>query len=210
MNKDLVILNCEQRSPEWFMARKGLGTASKTKEMIAGKTTETRAGYMYELIGQVATGEIAESFTTKEMQHGIDQEPNARSAYEFSQGVSVQEIGFIIGKNGRMGASPDGLVLEQKKGIEIKCPFNTKYHIDFLLMDKIKLEYIYQVQFSMWVTGLEMWDFCSYDPRMKKNLLKVVTIEKDEKIHDRFDSEIGAFILDMDSALAKLEITFGE
>lgn len=93
--------------------------------------------------------------------------------------------------------------------MEIKCPFTTKVHIDFLLMDKIKLEYQYQVQFSLYVTGLEIWDFCSYDKRMIKNQIKIVPVERDEKIMERFRNDIGEFIIDMDKSLDKLEIKFG-
>lgn len=208
MKTGVTILNLEQGSNEWLSARAMLITASECHKAISGKTTATRATYMNEKIAFIATGEIGESFDNKAMEWGRAQEPVARAAYEFSKNVTVKEVGLVVSENKRCGASPDGIIEATNSGLEIKAPFNSKNHIEFLLMDKIKSEYIYQVQFSLWVTGLDAWDFASFDPRMKKNLLKYHAIEKDEKLFERFDNEIGEFILDMDKALSKLGLEF--
>ncbi len=205
---NLDILNCEQGTVDWHKARHGVITASRAGDAISGKTTATRSSYMSELIAQIATGEILE-IKAWTMEWGKQQEPLARSAYEFVRGVPVEEAGFIYGHNRRVGCSPDGLILNQGKGLEIKCPATSKVHVDFLLMEKVKAEYIHQVQFSLWVTGLETWDFCSFDDRMKKHSLKVITIEKDYKAFDRFDNDVNEFIRDMDIQLNRLEISWG-
>lgn len=210
MKTDLIISLSPQGSDEWHFERLGVGTASKTAEMIAGKKTATRATYMNTLIAQVATRELPEQINARALDWGKAQEPLARSAYEFMHGNKVEEVGFIYRSDKRLGASPDGLIKEIKKGIEIKNPYSTANHIDFLLMDKIKLEYIYQVQFSLWITGLETWDFCSFDQRMKNgNILKVHTLEADLVLFERFENEIGEFLLDMDKGLEKLSIEWG-
>jgi hypothetical protein len=66
------------------------------------------------------------------MQHGTETEPEARAAYEFYQGVTVQEIAFVPHpKIDQAGCSPDGLV-DDDGLVEIKCP-NTATHLETLL-----------------------------------------------------------------------------
>lgn len=207
--KNLDILNVEQGSEDWHKGRHGVITASMVSKVLAKKGTETRAGYMADLVAQIATGSIAE-IDGPSLRWGKEHEQDARSAYEFLKDIKVEEVGFIYGKDRRVGASPDGLIISQSKGVEIKCPHTSKVHVEFLVMDKIKLEYIYQCQFALWLSGLETWDFCSYDPRFKKDLLKVYTLEPDIKLFERFENETNEFIKEMDEMLAKLQISFGD
>jgi len=205
----LNIVKSEQGSPEWFSAKLGVISASNIKNVLAKKGTEARAGYISELVAQIATGEMPE-VNARALEWGRFQEENARSAYEFAADVEVIQIGFIYGLDKRIGCSPDGIINGKKKGVEIKCPFTSKVHVDFLAMDKIKLDYIYQVQFSMWVADFGEWDFCSFDPRFKKQLLKIHTLERDPEMMKRFDDEVPAFIAEMDAVLKKIGVQFGD
>lgn len=205
----IEILNIEQGSQEWFSAKLGVISASNISKVLAKKGTETRAGYISELVAQIATGEMPE-INAKALEWGKIQEEVARSTYEFTQNETVNTAGFIYAMNRRVGCSPDGIIKGKNKGVEIKCPFSSKNHIDFLSMGKIKTEYMNQIQFSMWVTGFEQWDFCSFDPRMKKNLIGVFTVDRDEEAMKRFDVEVPEFIKEMDLILEKLEIKFSE
>lgn len=204
----LNILKADQGSNEWRTGKLGVISASNISCVLAKKGTATREGYISELIAQIATGEMAE-INGPALRWGKEQEQSARSAYEFETGAVVSEVGFIYTNDKRAGCSPDGII-ESLKGVEIKCPFTSKVHVDFLAMEKIKLEYIYQVQFSMWVTGFESWDFCSFDPRFKKHLLKIHTIQRDEELMKRFDIEVPAFIAEMDAVLEKIGVSFGD
>lgn len=206
---NLDILNCDQGSDAWRSAKIGVISASNISNVLAKKGTATREGYISDLIAQIATGVMPE-IDGPSLRWGKENESSARSAYEFANDVTIEQVGFIYGKDRRIGASPDGIISNKKHGIEIKCPFTSKVHVDFLLMDKIKLEYIYQVQFSMFVTRFDTWDFCSYDGRMKKDLLKIHTIEKDMAMMDRFENECGEFILEVDKGLSKLGLKFGD
>lgn len=203
----LDISECEQGSKEWLRSKLGVISGSNVSSAIAKKGTATREGYMMELIAQIATGEMAE-IDGPALRWGKENESQARSAYEFETNSVVTSVGFIYGKNRRIGVSPDGIITNSK-GLELKCPFTSKVHIDFLLMDKIKIEYLYQVQFSMFVTGFNTWDFASYDKRMRKDVLKIHTIERDQTLMERFENDIGEFIVDMDKALNKLQIPWG-
>jgi putative phage-type endonuclease len=206
--KNLDILNCEQGSDAWRLGKVGVISASNISCVLAKKGTATRENYISELIAQVATGQIPE-IDGPALRWGKENEHAARSAYEFLKGDSVEQVGFIYGKDRRIGASPDGIVTNKNLGLELKCPYTSKVHIDFLLMDKIKLEYIYQVQFSMFVTGLDQWDFASYDGRVRQDVIKIHTIERDLALMERFENEVGEFIAEMDRGLEKLQIKWG-
>lgn len=200
--------NVAQGSSEWLKMKLGVISASNVHKAIAKKGTDTREGYISELVGQIATREMPQ-IDGQALRWGTENEASARSAYELATNFDVEEVAFIYGPDKRTGVSPDGLSNKRTRGLEIKNPWTTKVHIDFLLMDKIKLEYQYQVQFSLFVSGLEIWDFCSYDKRMLSNQLKIMPIERDVKMMERFTNDIGEFILDMDKALDKLGLVYG-
>ena len=208
MNK-LDIVHFEQGSYEWFRSKLGVISASNIDKVLAKKGSATRQGYLCELVAQVATGEFPE-VNAKSMEWGKSQESNARKAYEKLYNCEVDQVGFVYGQNRRMGFSPDFLIRNSLKGGEIKCPFTSKVHVDFLAMEKIKPEYVLQCQFPLWAVNYEAWDFCSYDPRFKKNQLKVHTITRDQSLMDRFENEVPEFIKEMDAILERLELTWGQ
>jgi putative phage-type endonuclease len=203
-------LMVEQGSVEWLNARLGVITASNVSKALAKKGTETRNSYLMELVGQVATREVEEIFG-KALEWGKANESAARAAYEFETGKAVQQVGLFYAKDKRFGASPDGIIPDLKKGLEIKCPMTPKVHVDFLANDKIKSEYLMQIQFGLYVTGLETWDFASFHAKFKApgTMLKFVTIERDSAMFERFDNELGEFILDMDKILSRLGLVYG-
>jgi hypothetical protein len=124
--------------------------------------------------------------------------------------MPVLETPFIYANaDMRYGCSPDGIADEQS-GVEIKCPFTTKVYLDFLLNEEIKPEYIDQVQFSMFVTGLPYWHFANYDPRMKVKSFHVVTIERDEAKMKTFEDAVGQMTYDMDKLLERMGLKFGD
>jgi hypothetical protein len=200
----------EQGSDAWLKAKLGVVSASNISKVLAKKGSETRNGYMMELVGQIATKEMDE-FNSKALDWGKANEVAARAAYEFDRSVTVDEVGFFYGPGKRTGASPDGIVTALNRGLEIKNPFTAKVHADFLANDKIKPEYVLQCQFSMWVTGLGEWDFCSYHSKFKApgTMFKAVTISRDDETMRRFDDEVNGFLYEMDKVLDKLGITFG-
>lgn len=203
------IIKVDQGSSDWQKLKLGVISASNISKVLAKKGTETRHGYMMELIGQIATREFDE-INSKALDWGKTNEIAARAAYEFESTSTVDQVGFIYNLDKRIGCSPDGIVRGLNRGLEIKCPMTAKVHADFLAMDKVKPEYIYQVQFSMFVTGYERWDFCSFHSKFKTNMLKIRTFERDEELMERFANDVGEFINDMDAILKKLDLNFGD
>lgn len=203
------IINVAQGESEWQKLKLGVISASNISKVLAKKGTETRNGYMMELIGQIATKEFDE-INAKALEYGKVNESAARAAYEFESGRTIEQVGFIYNLDKRVGCSPDGLSTGRpERGLEIKCPITARVHADFLANDKVKPEYVYQVQFSMFVTGYEAWDFCSFHPKFKTNMIKIRTFERDAELMERFANELGDFINEMDAILLKLKIPFG-
>ena len=117
----------EQGSQAWLMARVGKLTgcriADATRLSKNGKDRLKSVGdVMVDLITERLTGQPLDHIITKDMQWGTDTEPEARDAYAFVRGVSVQRVGFVPHPTIQMaGCSPDGLVGDVGM-IEIKCP----------------------------------------------------------------------------------------
>ena len=198
----------EQGSRDWFRMRSGVITASKAENLLAKKGTAKRDGYMAELVAQIATGLLPDEVSAKALQWGKDNEQDAQDAYSAATFEIVSTIPFIYkDESKRFGCSPDGMCANH--GLELKSPWATRTYIEFICGDKIKPEYMKQCQYSMWVSGFERWDFANFDPRMIKNKLHYVSIERDEKMMTQFD-ELGAeFISDMDKMLNKLGLVYG-
>jgi len=196
----------EQRTDDWFAARLGKVTASRVADIMA-KTksgySASRKNYMAELLCERLTGQKEDSFCSGAMQHGIDMEPQARMAYELETGRSVQEVGFIDHPTIPMfGASPDGIMPD--RGLEIKCP-QTATHLDTLLSGKIAEKYIIQMHVAMLCTGLDKWDFVSYDDRLPPHLqLFIKTIELDKELASQILAEVTLFLTELDDMVKQL------
>jgi putative phage-type endonuclease len=196
-----ILIQAEQRSPEWFAARAGVVTASRFKDVLA-KTRSgyaaTRMNYMSEKVLERFTGKPVESiFTTKEMQWGTDNEPLARLEYELKTGNTVQETGLWLHEEIMAGASPDGFI-DEDGCIEIKCP-NTATHILTLQTKKIPYQYISQVQGQMWIAARKWCDFVSYDPRLPENAqMIIIRVERDDKYIEELEEEIKLFLDEVD------------
>ena len=201
----------EQRSTEWFSARLGCVTASRTADVMA-KTksgySASRANYMAQLITERLTGQQAEGFSSAAMQWGTDTEPQARMAYELMTGETVTETGFVLHPSiPNFGASPDGLVGSDGL-IEIKCP-NTATHIDTLLAEKVPRKYITQMHVQMICTGRDWCDFVSFDPRLPGEMtFWMQRVERDDQLCQDIEAEVIKFLEELAAKMAKLGAKF--
>jgi putative phage-type endonuclease len=202
-----------QGSDEWKQLRLGKVTASRVADVVA-KTksgpSASRANYAAQLIAERLTGVPAESYTNAAMEHGTATEPEARAAYEFYQGVTVEQIGFVEHPAiDQAGCSPDGLVGTDGL-VEIKCP-NTATHLDTLLNQVVPGKYDTQIQFQMACTGRQWCDFVSYDPRMPENMrLFVQRVHRNEQRINELEKEVAGFLLEMAVKLSQLNSLYGE
>lgn len=205
----LPVQNSTQGSETWLKLKLGVISASNASKVVAKRDSDTRFTYMSELVAQVCTG-ISEEVNGKALDWGNQQEDAARSCYEFSTGLTMTQLPFVFRDAlFREGCSPDGIVTS-KKGVEIKCPFNTAHFIKFFADDYIKPEYVWQYQYTLRVLGADEWDFVQYDPRMKKNPMKILTVQRDDAKQKVFDDMVPMFIEDMNNMLQKIGISFGD
>lgn len=193
----------------WLKLKLGVISGSCASQVVAKKGSETRLTYLADLVSQVCTG-VIEEMNFKQLEWGKQNEDAARSTYEFSTGKTLSQVPFVFkDETYREGCSPDALI-ESERGLEIKCPWDTANYIKFLVTDKIKPEWDWQNQFNMRVTGAEEWDFVQYDPRMKRNAIKILTVKRDAEKQKILDDAVPEFIQDMDEMLAKVGIKFGD
>lgn len=198
----------DQRTEEWFAARRGKVTASRIADVVARTRSgyaASRANYMAELVVERLTGKSVEGFTNAAMQWGVDNEPLARDAYSAKVGELVTEVGFMDHPSIVMaGASPDGLV-SLEGCVEIKCP-NTATHIQSLMDREPPQRYFYQMQWQMACAGRQWCDWVSFDPRMPENLqLLVVRIPRDDDCILVLEKEVSEFLVELDEKVSKLK-----
>lgn len=199
----------EQRTEEWYNIRLGRVTASRVNDVLAQTRTgpsTSRKNYMMELMVERMTNRKQESYTNTYMQHGIDNEPIARSAYEKVIDGLVHEIGFVMHPVIPMfGCSPDGFVGDD--GLcEIKCP-NTAQHVDAIL-NGFPSRYQAQVQAQMACTERLWCDFVSYDPRMPDDMQMVrIRIKRDNRYIENMENEVEEFLGELNELVETISST---
>lgn len=158
------LVECNQGTEEWFQARLGVPSASKTNDILSGGKGITRKTYMRKLAGEIITGEPAESYTNIHMERGQLLEPEVVALYESEREVVTEKVGFIIADLGghEFGASPDRLVGDDGI-IEIKTRL-AHLQIELLESGEIPSENIKQVKSQLIVSGREWCDYISYCP----------------------------------------------
>ena len=201
-------VNVEQQSSDWHKMRLGVVTASMVSKVLMGKTSAGRLTYMAQLAAEVATGVPKDIGSFKQMQWGNENEPKAIQTYQFETGQLVDRVPFLYSDDMRCGISPDGIT--GKKGIEIKCPYTSEVHLLTLCEDVIKKEYKWQTNFSMWVSGVDEWDFCSFDPRMRKNMLSRKTVSLSDLDRKTLDDAVPQFISELDKMIVAAGFQWGE
>ena len=190
----------EQRSEEWFKARLGKITASSVADVLAKTKTgvsASRGNYLIKLAIQRVTGQIEESYTNDAMQWGIDNEDQARVAYEIASGKFVDQIGFVDHEIiDWFGCSPDGLVNNDGL-VEIKCP-NSATHWEYFKTKEVPKKYFIQMQAQMSCTGRKWCDFVSFDPRMpERSQLLIIRVPRDNTFIDLMEAEVMEFLIEV-------------
>ena len=160
--QDLVeTFDFEQRSPEWFEARRGICTASVFSTVMAeGRDgpSKTRAKLMSQMAAEQIGGIPAETYSNAAMQRGIEMEPAALEHYSFTRGVDLERVGFVrrtihnpLGSRLIVGCSPDSLV--GKHGILQVKTMQPDLIVDLVDGGRFPTEHRWQCIGEMWVTG---------------------------------------------------------
>jgi len=197
-----------QGSAAWLAARRGRVTASRLGDLMAagrdGKPAASRRAYLLDLVVERLTGAAVERYVSAAMQHGIDHEGEARTAYEWMTDLAVEPVGFVPHPAiPAFGASPDGLVGEDGL-IEIKCP-TTATHLGTLLGEPIDRRYVLQMHGQMACTGRAWCDFVSFDPRLPSPYdVRILRVVRDEALVAEIEAAVRAFADEMEATLARL------
>ena len=203
----------DQGSAEWLEARRGKCTASRLGDLMAvtrdGKPAASRRAYLIELLIERITGSAIERHVTAAMQHGIDWEPHARTAYEWITDRTVEPVGFVPHPTiPDFGASPDGLVGEHGL-LEIKCPTTPK-HVAMLLGEPIERGWLLQMHGQMMCTHRLWADFVSYDPRLPQPYqTHIRRVMRDGDLVAEIDAAVRAFLRDLAAERERLDMACG-
>lgn len=182
----MIKVNIEQGSEAWHDIRLGRVTATRFKDLMAGDSTKSYKDLITDLACEMITNKAEETYTNAIMERGIELESEAAKLYDSIFELESEEVGFCMFDDNNplhewVGISPDRLVGELG-GLEIKCPLR-KTHLNYIKADKLPSEYRHQIQSSMYVTGLQWWDFMSYYPGMKPFIIRVYP---DKELHEEY------------------------
>ena len=180
------------RMKTWESERLGKFSASQIHRLlVSGKTKnrlfgDTALSYIYEIVAEMFTGESKASVSSRAIEWGSENEAEAIEAYREHTGRNVTYFGkenpvFFQIKDMPVGGSPDALI-EDKRVIEIKCPYDSANHIENSIMTveefkQKRKEYYAQVQMLMIVTNVMTADFCSFDPRVINDAYRLSVLE---------------------------------
>lgn len=166
------IIDCEQRSEEWYSARAGLLTGSVAYNAMhtikSGAFSAARKHLRTKLALERLLGKSQEPrFASDAMQHGIEKEPLALARHEATSGLILTTPGFLRHTEVFAGCSLDAAVMERGRIVGIvegKAPESATHH-DYLRSRKVPEEYQWQCVHNLWVSGADWCDFCSFDDR---------------------------------------------
>lgn len=199
----MIVLDIEQGKPEWHDARLGIPTASVFDQILTtkGEISTQREKLLYKLAGERVAGSAEESYSNTAMLRGIEMEPEARTLFEITTGLKVDQVGFCYSDESRkVGCSPDGKIVGVNEGLEIKCP-SIAVHVEYLMKKKLPTKYFQQVQGSLAVTGWDRWHFLSYYPAIKPFH---IVVERDEIWIAKFSKAIKEFTEELEEVYNRL------
>ncbi len=200
----MKIHDIEQGHIDWFKLRMGIPTASELGNLLTPEF-ELRKGempktYIYTKVAEAYSGRPLISTGSWNTEQGEILETEARPWFELEYEKKVRQVGFITTDDGRFGCSPDGLILNDECGLEIKSPA-AHTHVKYLVNGVLPKEYAAQVLGSMFVTGFKKWMFVSYRRGFPALVLE---IQRDEKAMGAIASAIDSFHSEFERAIERV------
>lgn len=178
----MKVINCEQGSRDWSLARRGVATASNADRIITpakGEFSTSAYNYACELLVAKLLPPHwwveDDDFQSEAMAHGTNTEKEARAYFELESGLVVREVGFIQADDGRSGCSPDGVIGDGDsitELLELKCPQH-KTQVRYLDKGELPPEYRPQVHWSLAVTDCSACNFMSYAQGLPPLILRI-------------------------------------
>jgi len=163
----MKLVNLKQKSKEWLEWRRNKVMASDSPIIMGVSPYKDSVKLLDEKINRY------EAPANQWMQRGLDLEPLALSEFERMTGQTMFPC-IGLHENEWAGASFDGMTLEEDAIVEIKCP-GKKDH-DVALEGKIPKKYVYQIQHQLYVSGLDLCYYFSFDGEKGK----IIEVERDD------------------------------
>lgn len=199
----MKIVDVIQNTPEWEAARLGIPTASEFRRIITAVK-----GDLSKSCREYAAGLVAETLLGKSLEkppgnlwaaeRGKLLEPLAIQQYSFTNDVEVRRVGLVTTDDGRIGCSPDGLIVGAKGGLEVKCTLDEKHMSIFF--DGPGDDYKQQVQASLAIAELDWWDLYAYHPELPPRTIRTY---RDEPYIAKMGAALTEFLAIRDEMLAR-------
>lgn len=195
-----------QGSDAWKALRVGMVTGT-----VISSLTGTPAAYKKAVQAMVAerlTGKRTSIKATGSMKQGVEREPFARMWYEERTGRIVEEVAFVQHDWMKVGVSPDGMILGEKRLVEFKAP-EPEAHSEYLLYESYPKtgQYYGQIQSQLWITEYEVCDFCSFNPDFLHEGLQghIVTVGRDEEYIAKLELTVAKFLAEVSVTVKSYE-----
>lgn len=210
----MKVYDCEQYSPEWWDARRGVPTASKLDVLLTATLNPVKddakglLSYAAELAADLHAGfslSHEEGFKGNAItDRGLELEPEAAANYAMDHVLNddeVSSIGFVT--NHGAGCSPDRLVGADGL-LEIKCPLAKQFTLAKAAMSKGQFpgDYFVQCQVQMMICERKWCDLYVYHPKLGSARARV---EPEFKIQRILQSRIGHLLECRDEFIAALQ-----
>jgi hypothetical protein len=198
-----IIHTMEQGSEAWLAARLGIPTASEFHKIITaakGELSKSAGKYAHALVAETLLGRplVRSPGTPWAMARGKELEPFAVAQYERDNGVEVRRVGFVTTDDGLLGASPDGLIVGKRGGLEVKCLLDDS-HVG-VWADGPGDDFRQQVQGNLAICELEFWDLYVWHPELPPITIRTL---RDEPYIGKMGPALAGFIAMRDGLLAK-------
>jgi hypothetical protein len=197
------IIDCEQGTDEWIAARLGIPTASEFHRIITavkGDLSKSARKYAAGLVAETLLGKPLEKppGSLWVMERGKLLEPLAIQQYGFVNDCEVRRVGLVTTDDGRVGGSPDGLIVGTRGGLEVKCTLDENHMSIFA--DGPGDDYKQQVQGNLGICELEWWDLYAYHPELPPVTIRT---HRDEPYIAKMGAALVEFLAIRDEILAK-------
>lgn len=141
-----------QRTPPWYEARQTMITASDIAQALGCAKFGTQKQFFVKKCGRAEEQKEFDG-SLPPLKWGVMFESAANGVYKALNGVRLNEFGLLRHPTVPfLGASPDGIT-DDGVMVEIKCPWRRK------ITGEVPLQYYYQIQGQLEVTGLQDCDY---------------------------------------------------
>ena len=164
----------DQRSPEWFEARKEMLTGSRIAACLGIDPRTTQTDLLLKSIG-MAPPEQENEYSRAALEWGIKMEPIAIAAYEEQTGEKILPFSLIKHEHVPwIGGSPDGITEDAerpghvKELYEWKCPWKRK-----IVYGEVPEYYLPQLYINMRCAKIHKAVFVEYVPDQPMNIVRI-------------------------------------